>query len=245
MTAWQGNNCLKASTSKIILSCEHGGNHVPKDYQKLFSNRKSVLNTHRAWDKGALSLAKILSKKLSVPLVYSETTRLLVDLNRSLHHHHLFSEFTRHCDKQTKEKILHDYYHSYRRRVESLVDKSVKKNITVVHYSIHSFTPKLNGDIRNADIGLLYDPKRKKETYLCKRLQKYLQNLLPSLNIRRNYPYRGTADGLTTHLRRKFSQKNYCGIEIEINQKHVLSNAMKWSELQRLVSDAINNALTE
>ena len=188
---------------------------------------------------GALVLAKTLAKTLSVPLLSSETTRLLVDLNRSLHHHHLFSEFTGHCDKQAKEKILAEYYFQYRYQVESRIINTINKNNTVIHFSIHSFTPELKGEKRNADIGLLYDPQRRNEVYLCKRLQKQLQDLLPSLNIRRNYPYRGTADGLTTYLRRQFSQKKYCGIEIEMNQKHVLSSSRKWSELQKLVGDAI------
>lgn len=227
------------------MSCEHGGNHVPARYRNLFTNKRSVLKTHHACDMGALILAKTLAKKLSVPLVYSETTRLLVDLNRSLHHRHLFSEFTGHCNTQTKDTILQDYYFPYRCHVETLINNSVKKNIPVVHLSIHSFTPEVNGDVRNGDIGLLYDPKKHKEAHLCKRLQKHLQNLLPSLTIRRNYPYLGTADGLTTHLRRQFSQNKYCGIEIEVNQKHVQANTRKWSELQRLVSDAINHVLTE
>ena len=36
--------------------------------------------------------------------------------------------------------------------------------------------------------------------------------------VRRNYPYRGAADGLTTALRRLFKPKDYLGLEIEINQ---------------------------
>jgi hypothetical protein len=36
--------------------------------------------------------------------------------------------------------------------------------------------------------------------------------------VRRNYPYRGTADGFTTYLRRQFSARKYLGIELEVNQ---------------------------
>ena len=39
--------------------------------------------------------------------------------------------------------------------------------------------------------------------------------------MRRNYPYRGTSDGLTRYLRKRYADRDYCGIELEVNQKHV------------------------
>lgn len=36
--------------------------------------------------------------------------------------------------------------------------------------------------------------------------------------MRRNYPYLGRADGLTTHLRRALKTPRYLGIELELNQ---------------------------
>jgi predicted N-formylglutamate amidohydrolase len=45
-----------------------------------------------------------------------------------------------------------------------------------------------------------------------------ISNADPQLKIRSNYPYLGNADGFTTYLRKRF-QKNYLGIELEINQK--------------------------
>jgi hypothetical protein len=36
--------------------------------------------------------------------------------------------------------------------------------------------------------------------------------------VRRNRPYRGAADGLTTHLRRKLGPR-YLGIELEVSQR--------------------------
>jgi hypothetical protein len=37
--------------------------------------------------------------------------------------------------------------------------------------------------------------------------------------MRRNYPYRGTSDGLTTHCRRLLPDRAYVGLEIELNQR--------------------------
>jgi predicted N-formylglutamate amidohydrolase len=229
------DNALKASARKIIISCEHGGNHVPSGYHYLFKGKQAVLNSHRGRDAGALILAKELAKKLDVLLFFSETTRLLVDLNRSLHHRNLFSEFTDDCDKETRNKILHEYYFPYRNHVEKEITKTMNP---VIHFSIHSFTSRLGSETRHADIGLLYDPARKGERDLCITLQSILQDQTQNLIVRRNYPYRGNADGLTTYLRKKYPESKYIGIEIEINQKHV-DHADHWKNLRKYVIDSV------
>jgi Predicted N-formylglutamate amidohydrolase len=88
---------------------------------------------------------------------------------------------------------------------------------------IHSFTPILNNVVRNADVGILYDPSREAECHIADALISEIHARAPQLRIRRNYPYRGTSDGLTTELRQKFGEA-YAGIEIEINQALLTSN---------------------
>ena len=90
----------------------------------------------------------------------------------------------------------------------------------MLHFSVHSFTPVLNGEVRNADAGFLYDPKRKGEKEICLYLQKYLAEQVPGVRVRRNYPYLGISDGLTKQMRMRYPEKKYLGIEIEVNQKH-------------------------
>lgn len=48
-----------------------------------------------------------------------------------------------------------------------------------------------------------------------------LQN--PQLNVRFNYTYLGKADGCTTYLRKQFD-KDYLGIELEVNQQYTVDN---------------------
>ena len=64
----------------LIITCEHGGNEVPAVYAPLFTGHEALLQTHRGWDAGALTLAQQLATAFDAPLFAATTTRLLIDL---------------------------------------------------------------------------------------------------------------------------------------------------------------------
>lgn len=200
----------------ILLSCEHGGNEIPAAYLPYFKDQDHLLASHRGWDIGALDVAKAISSALQVKLHAATLSRLLIELNRSLHHPSLFSSLTKGLPKQEKERIIASNYLPYRTEVLRDIEEQLAKGSEVIHISVHSFTPVLNGEVRNADIGLLYDPSRSGEKKFCKE---WKQELLKysGFKIRFNYPYKGTADGFTTYLRKKFPEQ-YIGLELELNQ---------------------------
>ncbi|WP_138434797.1 N-formylglutamate amidohydrolase [Winogradskyella algicola] len=208
---------------KLVLTCEHGGNVIPKAYAKQFTDRE-ILKTHRGFDLGALDLFEYL-EPLAEASFYNINSRLLIELNRSLIHKQLFSEFTTPLSRAEKNNIIKTYYLPYRTAVEHKIANLIASNNKVVHLSIHSFTPKLNGDIRNCDVGLLYDSRKKEEQEFCSHFKTEILNYNSDLNVRFNYPYLGKADGFTTFLRKQFP-KNYLGIEIEVNQKFCKNNKM-------------------
>lgn len=225
----------------LIISCEHAGNAIPKEYQRLFAKQAALLQTHRAYDIGALALAKLLAQQADFHL-FAKYSRLLVELNRSSHHPKLFSEITRPLDKFTKQAILQSYYFPYRVEIEQKIQTAVSDNQRVLHISVHSFTPSLNGQERNCDIGLLYDSRRENEREFCQTWKKTLLALNSDLKIRFNYPYSGQADGFTTYLRKCFSNKYYTGIELEVNQDFPLNQPAKWKMLKFLISQTLNAA---
>ena len=212
---------------KLVLTCEHAGNHIPDKYKYLFNNNLDVLKTHRGYDPGAFDLFLHL-KELAYYQKSQLESRLLIEVNRSLNHPALFSEFTRNLSEENKHQLINEYYQPYRTDVEKAISDLIASGEEVLHLSIHSFTPVLEGKVRNADMGLLYDPSSEKEKKFCKELKRKLLEMEGSYKIRSNYPYRGAADGFTTSLRKIFPQK-YSGIEIEVNQKYSVENKMNRS----------------
>ena len=225
-----------------MITCEHGGNRVPTRYRGLFAGYEDLLSTHRGYDAGALTMARELSSALKAPLVASTTSRLLIDLNRSIGHPHLYSEATRQAGAKTRGEIVAAYYLPYRREAERFVRKGIAEKKRMIHVSSHSFTPELDGEVRNADVALLYDPARTGEVAFAKAWLTALNARAPELRVRRNYPYAGRADGLTSYFRRCFDPNAYIGVEVEINQKYV-TPGRAWVQLRKVVVGALCAAL--
>ena len=217
----------------LILTCEHASNKLPAAFRNAVPT--GVLKTHRAYDIGALAVFRKLVK-FAKPEFHCEGkfSRLFVDLNRTITNKSAFSDYYKLLevrDKATAAKMKAQataYWMEYRENIEKFVAKNIgslrqaqRPEAAIVHLGIHSFTPVLNGKKRNTDIGILYDPNRPAERKLAQIIKAEINRLHPEMKVRFNYPYKGTSDGLTTTLRKKFGPQ-YAGLEIEINQKFFL-----------------------
>ena len=217
----------------LILTCEHASNKLPAAFKKAVPAK--VLETHRAYDIGACAVFRKLVK-FAKPEFHCEGkfSRLFVDLNRTITNKSAFSDYykqfetrNRNAAEKAKEQAT-KYWTEYRENIEKFVSKNIgslrqaqRPEAAIVHLGIHSFTPVLNGKIRNTDIGILYDPSRPAECALAQVIKGEIKRLYPQMKVRFNYPYKGTSDGLTTTLRKNFGPQ-YAGLEIEINQKFFL-----------------------
>src|SRR6187399_2672421 len=104
-----------------------------------------------------------MAEVLAAPLFASTTTRLLIDLNRSIGHRQLFSEFSIGLNRAQREAVIQDHYRPHRDSVEGHVARLIAGGRPVIHIASHSFTPVLHGVARRADVAWLYDPKRGRE----------------------------------------------------------------------------------
>jgi predicted N-formylglutamate amidohydrolase len=227
----------------LLFTCEHGGNRIPARYAPLFRHHARLLDSHRGHDPGALACAREFARAFAAPLVYSTTSRLLIELNRSPHHGDLFSRVTNGLPPQERESIVRRYYRPYRAAVEDHVASAARRGDSLLHISCHSFTPRMNGVTRDAEIGLLYDPARECEARFCRAWQRAIEGIAPLWRVRRNYPYRGNGDGLTTYLRSRFECDTYRGIEIEVNQKFPLGDARIWRATRQTLLASLREVL--
>lgn len=221
----------------LLLTCEHAGNVLSEDVDHLFRGHEDIMLTHRAYDIGAFHLFEQLLPLAKLSL-FNVLSRLVVDLNRSEHHPRLFSEFSKAADPRLKQSFL-DYHHQYWNDIKDLVNELIRTDGEVVHVAVHSFTPVLDGKVREVDIGLLYDPARPGEKAFCTAWGKAIEARMPSLRVRMNQPYKGVSDGLPTALRKAYPT-GYIGVELEVNQRFAPADRMH----RKLVMD-LRDSLSE
>lgn len=204
--------------TKFVFSCEHGGFEIPQLYSASFSGKEDILQSHRGWDRGALDIAKLISQKTNIPLISNSVSRLLIEANRTLAHEELFSEFSHHLPQAVKDELIVNYYLPYRNELEREIEQYLQQQHHVVHLSFHSFTPVLNGKVRETEIGILFDPMKPAEQEYAEAWKKSIEEKAKNWRVKFNYPYKGTDDGLTTYFRAKYKH-NYAGLELEVNTK--------------------------
>lgn len=227
-------------TPFLLLTCEHGGRDVPVAYKHLFRGEKTVLDSHRGYDVGALGVAHRMAARLARPIIFSTVTRLLIDLNRSLDHPDVFSEFSRNVTSAERDRIITTHYEPHRRTVVRVVEAAILSGHTVIHIGVHSCTDRLHDSDRDLDIALLFDETREREQWFCETWRKLLCRNNTNLRYPFNEPYRGSDDGLTTTLRQRFDARFYLGIEVEIRQGMILHEPE-----QHVVGDHLAAALTD
>ncbi len=225
----------------IVLSCEHAGNTVPQSYRHLFAAQPDVLSTHRGYDPGALAVALQLASSLAAPIHFTETTRLLVDTNRSADNDQVFSEFSITLTSAARQEILEQFYWPHRLSIETSLAAMIDAGHDVLHIALHSFVDELNGHRREFEIGVLFDPDRGEETKFAVQLLAAIEISGKNLRGVSNQPYLGTDDGLTTAMRKAFDCGRYLGIEIEMRQGLLASAAGRRAATDSLIQ-AIRHA---
>lgn len=220
----------KSSVPRVVVSVEHASLKVPRDLGNLGLPR-AWLQSHHGWDPGAAAVGRLLAGALGAPLHLGRWSRLVADVNRSAFHPRVVPRTTggrripANQDlgpKERRERIAR-YWQPYREAVEADLDRAVATHGRVLHISIHSFVERLGGQERRFEIGLLYDPGRRRERAMADRLHRRLA--AAGYRVRRNQPYSGLDDGFCMRMRAGRLAASYVGMEIEMNQRVVRREA--------------------
>lgn len=225
--------------SYILLVCEHASNFIPAEYNKL-GLTESEIESHIAWDPGALKVAEHLVELLDAPLIAQKISRLVYDCNRppnSADAMRSTSEIynipgNADLSDTQKQARVESVYAPFRTAIRQVIDQRIKDGSDPVIVTIHSFTPTYNGIARNVEIGILHDSdSRVADTMLGAANSRY--------NVQRNQPY-STADGVTHTLVDQAVSRGLANVMIEIR-----NDLLKTPAGQRAVAEWLAALLTE
>lgn len=201
----------------FLLVCEHASNFIPPEYGTLGLD-DAALESHIAWDPGALAVADEMARLLDAPLVAARVSRLVYDCNRPPDSPSAMpaeSEIYRipgnagltAGQRQARTQAV---YHPFRAALATAIDAHGARRGPPAIVTVHSFTPVWRGVARAVEVGVLHDDDARLADAMLSAAGDG-----DGLAVRRNEPY-GPEDGVTHTLREHALPRGLANVMIEI-----------------------------
>ena len=145
--------------------CDHATNFVPSHFDNLGLDHR-YLETHIAFDIGALELSRTLSRRYGARLAWCGFSRLIIDPNRSKDRSDLIPEISdgievignSELSEADREARTRDFFEPYHHALAGEIGMSLARFDDPLIVSLHSFTPALHTDHkpRAWEVGVLW-----------------------------------------------------------------------------------------
>lgn len=154
---------LPGSSTDYFTVCDHAASAIPRALGALGLSDPE-LSTHIAIDIGARFVAKRIAERLQAPALIAGYSRLVIDCNRYPWDP---ASITPESDRTPipanlglspaeREARLEAIFLPYHRAISTALDALMERGACPIFLSIHSCTPRLNGESRPWHIGLSY-----------------------------------------------------------------------------------------
>jgi predicted N-formylglutamate amidohydrolase len=212
-------------SSPVLVICEHASRTLPERFGDLGLSEEA-LNSHIAWDPGALAVARGLSRNLDATLVYQKFSRLIYDCNRPPESPAAMpaaSEIyaipgNQQLDAAERASRTEALYVPFHQRIRDVLRRRTARGLASVIVTIHSFTPIYDGKQRDVELGILHDA----DDRLASRMLA-LVGKAPLYNTQRNQPY-GPADGVTHTLQLHGLENGFKNVMIEVRNDLIVDD---------------------
>ena len=152
----------------VLVTCDHASRAVPHALAKLGLGERE-LSLHIGWDIGAGAVTRDLARLLDAPAILTGYSRLVIDCNRDLEDPTSIPAVSdgiavpgnRDLDAAQRARRVETLFRPYHAAIERTVDGFIGRGVHPAVFSIHSFTPSMNGIARPWHIGVLWnrDPR--------------------------------------------------------------------------------------
>jgi predicted N-formylglutamate amidohydrolase len=227
----------------IVLVADHARRELPEEYGAL-GLLAAEFERHIAYDIGVEAVTRELASLLGVPAVLANFSRLLIDPNRGEDDPTLIRQLydgtivpgNYPMPAEERERRLERFYRPYHDAVAAVVASVAQKSGRAPFiFSVHSFTPVMQGRARPWHVGVLWD--------LDDRAPRALIEALAAdkdLVVGDNEPYDGALRGDT--MFRHAIVNGFAHALIEIRQDLIADTkgALAWAERLAPIVDAIN-----
>jgi predicted N-formylglutamate amidohydrolase len=205
-------------TSPFLFVCEHASRRLPQRMGTL-GLTPDALESHIAWDPGALAVSALLSKQMDAALFHQRFSRLVYDCNRPPEAEAAMPSVSEIFDipgnvgLSSEDRLARTQaiYYPFRDGLADLIAARVRKGQPTIVVTMHSFTPVYHGKPRSVEVGILHDA----DTRLADAMLAAAAADGAAFDTRRNEPY-GPADGVTHTLIEHGLKNGLLNVMIEI-----------------------------
>ena len=183
-------------TAPLLVACDHASNKIPRKLHGLGIDPE-LYERHIAYDIGTRQVGKMLMEMFDAPLLLSNYSRLVVDLNRHHDDPTMIAEISdkhvipgnqnlSNLEREQRIRFVFDPYHT---AYAEMVDTMKRRFARPLILSVHSFTERFQGFDRPWHFGVLWDKDKQLALSLIDNLKKIAARHDPPLLIGDNEPY--------------------------------------------------------
>lgn len=157
-----------AENAKVLLICDHASPVIPARYGEL-GLAQDCRYAHVAWDIGAAEVTRGLARRLRCPAVLAGVSRLVIDCNRQPGDPTSIPPCScevevpgnRAIDDGEADLRAEQWFWPYHHEIGTVLAHLFRHGTVPAMISIHSFTPRMNGQARPWHVGVLWnrDPR--------------------------------------------------------------------------------------
>ena len=153
----------------LLLLFDHAGKEVPGGLAATLGISEEMLSRHIGWDIGAADLTRTLAELLGGAAILNHCSRLVVDVNRRPGSATSIPAVSDGCvvpgnqhlpPDAAAERVRH-YFLPYHRAVARRIAAFRREGRVPAVISVHSFTPRMNGEDRPWQVGVLWRHDRR------------------------------------------------------------------------------------
>lgn len=147
----------------VLVLCDHASDKFPHNLNSL-GLEEGTYDKHWSVDIGALDVSYVLSELLEAPLIYTNYSRLVADLNRRTDHPTFISEYAGNAPipanmnitPQEKQARIEELYNPYHDKINLIMEEYSARGRIPILISLHSYTKKFFNQIRSWEMGVLW-----------------------------------------------------------------------------------------
>lgn len=211
--------------SPFLFVCEHASRLLPQNMGTLGLGPQA-LESHIAWDPGALAVSRMLSQQLDATLFYQRFSRLVYDCNRPPEAEAAMPAVSEIFDIPGNVGLSSDdrlvrtqaIYYPFKDGLADVIATRGRGGRRTVLVTMHSFTPVYHGKQRSVEVGILHD----RDARLADAMLAAADGA--AFDTRRNEPY-GPTDGVTHTLIEHGLKNGLLNVMIEIRNDLVSDEA--------------------